>query len=930
MSDIIKFYKGEETGIVHESYSDINTSLFRDQYIKALSEIGAYLLAGKEFTNKDLNNIFAFIGERGTGKTSCMESVGCLLDEISINKNAENKLTIDEQIKSEIVGKKYLTLPIIDPTIFNNNTNLMQVVIGVMFEAFKEAVVNSDNLPCDTDRDKYEKNKQNLLKAFQDVKECIKYISNPKLLNCEDDDISQLAGMASVSKLNSRIGKLADRYLEFFGKNILVLQIDDIDLQTKYAYQMVEEIRKYFMHKNIIILMAVKMEQLAKVIENETAKQYESLRELEGITLPEVSDMAMRYLLKLIPINHRFYMPTAEVYVESGLQYFTNREDELKYEGKTGDENKALLGDWTSVKYAITSLIYKKCRFLFYHSKGVVSPIVPRNLRELRHLFTLLVDMPDHQLIQNGEVRQKDNKQEIISNNKSLFLNYLNNSWVDNNINTNDVEIINNIRSVKDASAINKVVIQLLKTRFSDFLVIDAKTESTNDNEVKRFLARILDAKNISYNISVADVFAIVDYLKCRVNIIYDKMLLFYIETFYSIKLYEYYDEYTDNVEDIDKDKVKIEINQDDEEAYEIDSDIDEAADKSIRKREIVDAYSNYEVLIGGSFINTNFYYLTPKSKLSASNGRFPISLKVLQAKAKEVLLKKDDVENLDAQGLQIIEFIALCLSRVLESNAITVNDNYRQYNELYYKFPGKRDYALFDIGAFFFNIVNIKRAYDRINPELYIVATKANCNSLYNAITAICKEDRPDYDPKSAILSCVSIRNFEILSDFILKTQYSRFLRSEGSIRKNLRALFSRVSKYDIKTYDRKKQGEGKPKHISFRYATSVVEALKIQNGSDNETDGYEDWFKTIFMIKDGPIFDIEKALEFFPTDRKTSYNQLRIKVNDSRIFASYTEVDRKWNELNYFKEDNFRKKLDINKARIILKQFLKDNNLE
>lgn len=65
------------------SLSSMEQSAFCEQYKNALSAIDQYLaLARKDAYDKDLdsqNNIFLFVGDRGTGKTSCMLSIGGLL-----------------------------------------------------------------------------------------------------------------------------------------------------------------------------------------------------------------------------------------------------------------------------------------------------------------------------------------------------------------------------------------------------------------------------------------------------------------------------------------------------------------------------------------------------------------------------------------------------------------------------------------------------------------------------------------------------------------------------------------------------------------------------------------------------------------------------------------------------------------------------------
>lgn len=63
--------------------TSLEVSPFKEQYQKSLSEIEAYLnTLSDDSVDKDMeyaNNVFAFTGDRGSGKTSCMVSVGGFL-----------------------------------------------------------------------------------------------------------------------------------------------------------------------------------------------------------------------------------------------------------------------------------------------------------------------------------------------------------------------------------------------------------------------------------------------------------------------------------------------------------------------------------------------------------------------------------------------------------------------------------------------------------------------------------------------------------------------------------------------------------------------------------------------------------------------------------------------------------------------------------
>ena len=73
--------------IIEDINSALDKSIFSDQYKKTLSilENRYRIIADESQKDEDilynpLNNIISFIGDRGSGKTSCMMSVSKLLD----------------------------------------------------------------------------------------------------------------------------------------------------------------------------------------------------------------------------------------------------------------------------------------------------------------------------------------------------------------------------------------------------------------------------------------------------------------------------------------------------------------------------------------------------------------------------------------------------------------------------------------------------------------------------------------------------------------------------------------------------------------------------------------------------------------------------------------------------------------------------------
>ena len=90
--EYFRFYIGDESRVVIENSEIKDSSIFRDTYEQALKVMDKTLpliesdksLKNVQDENKNSNNIFAFVGDRGTGKTSCMSSIAEMLrDNIS-------------------------------------------------------------------------------------------------------------------------------------------------------------------------------------------------------------------------------------------------------------------------------------------------------------------------------------------------------------------------------------------------------------------------------------------------------------------------------------------------------------------------------------------------------------------------------------------------------------------------------------------------------------------------------------------------------------------------------------------------------------------------------------------------------------------------------------------------------------------------------
>ena len=488
--------------------------------------------------NEPLNNIFAFIGERGAGKTSCMLSVAN-----ELTNKSENSILDNYQ---EVKNLTFHKLSMIDPSFFDEKHGIIAEILASLYNEYRITEKSNDSFE-----------KTEILGKFADLQKdfnCLLASDAEKPY----DDLEQLVSLSAAVNLRANFGELVTMFMKYIGKpdGKLIIMIDDIDLHTNQATIMVEQIRKYLVQPNVVILLAIKLDQLAMLKRQQYTIEYKVLLEKGKVSEEVIDEMVERYLTKLIPFDQRIFMPKA--------QEFLGWELTIKsIQGETED--------FSSVRMAIPELIFRKTRYLFYNTALKTSYIVPRNLRELRSLLKLLVGMP------------KSNT----ANNKEQFKKYFFENWVLNNLNTEQTNCIYDLLKVTDAFLFNAAALRIIKKQF--FLERDMVLDNSE-------ISNILNENNVVYNISLGDVMAIISYLEKQDQPVEKLHFLFMIRSIYSMRLYEFYDERTEDSTNVSKKQERV-IGLSPFENLEL---------------------SNYEKLVGGSFVNSIITDILPKTASSA------------------------------------------------------------------------------------------------------------------------------------------------------------------------------------------------------------------------------------------------------------------------------------------------------------------------
>ena len=663
----IRFYRGEENGIVKEE-TKFSESLFKEQYVQALLAIDKILA----HPTKTEPSIVAFCGDRGEGKSSCMATVTHLIK--SYSKSEGVKTFIDETRLPEwnngiqvvlkdrcanIIGTKMEILDTIDPAFFDTYHNVLELILGQMYERFLAYVNKEENKEEMRNR---RDDKEKLMNCFHTAKYCWSRISN--VVEKQYDPLDELDTLAAGLSLREKMDELISEYLTFFHKDQksqLVVCIDDLDLNIGQAYEMAEQIRKYLVSEKCILLISLNANQLVDVVANY----------LDRLTAPNkdlgTPQMATKYVTKLVPLECRIIMPKMYDICNKKLEIYQSREGEIERQ-------------FNSVKEAVVQLTYNKTRFLFYNSKGGVSPLVPNNLRSLRHLMGMLLSMPDF----------VDNKSSL--SNKNVFRSYFYQTWT-RQLKKEDQVFASLLVKGDDATAVNKLVVDYLGKQIR-------KTEGTTG-----LVHDICNPVNYNYNVSVGDVFYIINYLE-RSNVDEAlKLMLFFIKSYYSIHLYEYYDIISE---------VKGELSP----KYTLDGEVYKN-DGWFKRTNMMQR-----------FVNGSYFTYAPTDLLPPTVAKKNRDLKSFKAKmlyddvlkdVKEGISRFNDMEpeeeKVFKQKFRVAEFFALTVKKSISRRKVENADRLRRdFSEPFYltDFNTNTYYLIFDVLSPFYNILNPKYTYER------------------------------------------------------------------------------------------------------------------------------------------------------------------------------------------------------------------------
>lgn len=665
-SKTLKIGEHDVTRPVVEGLEDKDCSIFKDQYDESLDIIDNIISLNGGYDEEKLdfcsNNIVSFIGPRGSGKTSCMLSVG-------------------EMIKEKHGRHKFHFLEMIDPSFFDTKHNILELIIGNMYYEFSEEL--SGKKITLADRTYYIRDLQ---ESFQKMKHNLIYlnIAPSSALEPLDEELEQLRDLSAGVNLAKGIHGLVSSFLKFMGEDVLVISIDDIDLNISEGYTMMEQLRKYFILPNVLILMSLNLDQMRTVIQQSTASKFPDLIRLNIMGSMDLSEMSERYLEKVLPLSSRILLPSPDELMELSTRLYLPMTLENPIEGR--------------VKEVTVDGIFYCCDYHFLNFGEETSLIVPRNLRALQSLFSLL--------------RTMDSKDKAKT--PMLFQDYVFMKWA-SQLDYPFKVASDKLRRNSDPLSFNRHVINILSELYNDSSITELQTRrgvspfnnvenrKVAVNETFGILSDIMNENNLPSNISLGDVAYLLDYLMKLETGENMRKFIFFIKLLYTFKMHEY---------------SKQDIN-------------------------------SFRSLIGGSFYGLSGTTFIGREKLTGMTREIRLidGEKVMELINYVVSGNKEDVDYL--VKLKVAEYFMLAISCGMDSNDSEIALINRVPSRLspspYYDSRlSEAKYMKFDILAPLFNTIDKEAAYGRFSSKIYDIAKKEE-SSLVNTLESIAFTDYDD-----------------------------------------------------------------------------------------------------------------------------------------------------------------------------------------
>lgn len=313
------FYKEAFNAIIENSYAyDAEREIrSRKNYDKELDQDFR-----EEANLNKVNNIIAFVGERGSGKTTLVNELRRILYGMNSEKKGNWLQHMNQSAAVDYYQDKSMNFLVLDPldaSLLEEKENIVELIWANMYDCFDRRAHQNNNM---NNAGQVKAIIQGFNEVYKDYRQICRQNQDD---GAEVSVLNKLKNMSSSTKIREIFGKLLQDYLDFMLKEkvdrkYLVVTIDDLDMNLYKGFEILEQIHKYLSYPQIIVLLALDYEQASLLSETHFMQNMLMGDKTQDMrVLRHARKLSYDYMLKVIPVNNRIYLLDKDVLLKQAF-----------------------------------------------------------------------------------------------------------------------------------------------------------------------------------------------------------------------------------------------------------------------------------------------------------------------------------------------------------------------------------------------------------------------------------------------------------------------------------------------------------------------------------------------------------------------------------------------------------------------------------
>lgn len=330
---------------------------------------------------EEKENIIAFLGERGSGKTTAVEEFCRILETLSAKKEYRwwlDHAIPEENIRTNLEDQQYSfhVFQRIDVSMLDNKEDLFELIMSNLLTFFTDREFCS----C-CGAKKTSKEHDEIVQLFDKILRGYYAIRDSREDEYVESYVAKIQYVYNSLDLRRQIEELINRIFaeekECKKQYYLVIVLDDLDLNIEHGFEMLKQVQKYFSNPHMIVVFSADYDQLNEICWVHFMKAFsgETSHVIEATIEQRSRKLGQDYIGKALPISKRFHMPELGSDVRKVLVLSTQTEK------------------WETVKAYIMERVASNMR-ICYDIKGVKKHFAePETVRDLVNYHRFLEEM---------------------------------------------------------------------------------------------------------------------------------------------------------------------------------------------------------------------------------------------------------------------------------------------------------------------------------------------------------------------------------------------------------------------------------------------------------------------------------------------------------------------------------------------------------